>query len=95
MAKDDRDGAGIETDIDSVEHRAGHGYGKVELVHGRNVWGHHRNNVVPANADRGERGCQFLTSLVGFRPSVRDGVVDEGKAVRVDGGSMLKEADGG
>jgi hypothetical protein len=50
MIELESDGGRIETDIERIEHRARHGDGKVQLVHGWHVRQHRRDRVAFADA---------------------------------------------
>lgn len=93
MAEDDGDGAGVEAEVDGVEHGSGHGDGEVELVHSRDIGGDDGDDVAAADPEGGESGSNAEAAAVGLRPSVRSRVVDYGGAVGVDGGGSLDEAD--
>lgn len=92
VAEEDGDGAGVEAGVDVVKDGAGHRHGELELVHGGGVGCHYRNHFTSLDTEGGERRSELKAAAVGLRPCEGDGVVDDGRAVAVDGGGSLKKA---
>ena len=91
----ERDGAGVEPDVQGVEHGAGHRHGEMDLVHRRNVRQHRRDGVAAADAllrqERGEAGA----ALAGFRPGETAVFVHRADEVRINCGGPFEEAERG
>lgn len=82
----------VETEVDVVEDSTGHESSEVELVHGGDVGGEDGDHVVLLDAERLNGGCHAEASEVGLRPGVGGGVVDDRRAISMDGSGSFKEA---
>ncbi|KAL4565980.1 hypothetical protein LXL04_030088 [Taraxacum kok-saghyz] len=51
-----------------------HGYGKVEFIHGRYIWGNDRNNLVSLNSDYGNGGSYLNNPSSGFT-GIQGGII--------------------
>lgn len=54
MAEEQGEGVWVKSEVEVVEGGAGHGYGEVELVHGRGIGREHGNHVTPSDSERVE-----------------------------------------
>ena len=52
MKEEDRNCTRVETSVDGIENGTGHGYRKVELVHGWDVGGNNGYHVALPDAER-------------------------------------------
>ncbi|MNT56219.1 hypothetical protein D3C72_1935030 [compost metagenome] len=89
------DGLGVQAHVEGVEHRADHRHAEVRLQHLRDVRQHHRHRVALADTAPGQGRGQAPAAGIGLGPVAADGTVDDGRVVRIDGGSALDEAEGG
>ncbi|MNZ32539.1 hypothetical protein D3C78_498700 [compost metagenome] len=89
------DGLGIQAHVQGVEHGADHRHAEVCLQHLRDVRQHHRHRVALADTAPGQGRGQAPAAGIGLGPVAADGTVDDGRVVRIDGGSALDEAEGG
>ena len=90
----ERDGPGIESRVDRVQHRPAHRHAVVRLEHRRDVGQQCGNRVTAAHALAGEGRSEPARAPVEVAVRVAQGAVDDGRVLRHDAGGALQERQG-
>ena len=94
MVQDEGDGFRVEAGVDGVQHRAGHGDGKMGLEHLGDVGGDDGHGVAAPDTARGKRRGEAARAGVGFGPVAADRAVTDRRLVGIDRGGARDEGQG-